>query len=315
MNDKIIEFVTSIDTSSYKEYEENMNITNSLDLSTELSEYDYSWVNQIEQYLPFITKICNTKGSSMDSSVLTSYENRFIRTLVIRLNDFINNEQKKYNKLLNNNNSKNFKANLSSMINDEQIEIEIKVKTVKKVDKDRGESYGLSLEERIKRVSNLSANLLSSPLISELSNTSLVHSPINMTPVLLEELNYRKAVELYNFLDNFKLVESNEELNDDKIDLENKIIMSSFLEYQLLKECQKNSKEENTYRAFLERIIEKMVLESSMDEKSFKKMLSKKFEDEYTKKKNREKKIQDIFTKNIDNYNKQVKDALRALKS
>lgn len=315
MDDKIIGFITNVDSSSYKEYEENIDITSSIDLSTELNEYDYSWVNQIEQYLPFITKICNTEVNNMDKNVLTSYENRFIRTLVIRLNDFIDAEQKKYNKLLTANNSKNFKTNIFSVVNDETIEVEIKVKTTKKIDLERGESYGLSLIDRIKRVSELSSNLLSSPLVISLSGVSLVHSPINMTPVLSEELNYRKAVELYNFLDNFKLVDSKLELIDSKEKLNSKLMVSSFLEYQLLKDCLKSETLENSYKAFLERIIEKMVLESSMDEKSFKKLLSKKFEDEYAKKKNREKKIQDIFIKNIDNYNKQVKDALRALKS
>ncbi len=58
-----------------------------------------------------------------------------------------------------------------------------------------------------------------------------------------------------------------------------------------------------------------MVLESSIDEKAFKKMVNKKFEDEYSKKKTREKSIQNIFAKAQDNYNKQIKDAMRALKN
>lgn len=315
MDDKLVEFITNIDSSSYKEYEENVNITSSIDLSNELNEYDYSWLNQIEQYLPFITKICDTSISDVDSTVITSYENRFIRTLVIRLNDFIANEQKKYYKLLNDNNSKSFKSNISSVINDEKIEIEIKVKTTKRLDLERGESYGLYLEERINRVSTLASNLLNTQLVLALSDASLVHSPINKTAIFNEELNYKKALELYNFLDNFKLVDYNEQDINSKEKLNNKLTISSYLEYQLLKDCLKKDVSSNAYRDFLERIIEKLVLESSMDEKSFKKMLSKKFEEEYAKKKNREKKIQDIFIKNIDNYNKQMKDALRAIKN
>ena len=66
---------------------------------------------------------------------------------------------------------------------------------------------------------------------------------------------------------------------------------------------------------FLDRLIEKMVQDTNVNEKNFKRMITKKFEDEYDKKKKREISIQGIFNKTIDNYNKQVKDAIRALKS
>ena len=82
----------------------------------------------------------------------------------------------------------------------------------------------------------------------------------------------------------------------------------------MLNTCTENSRDDNVYKIFLEKIIEQMVNDSTMDEKSFKKLITKKFEDEYNKKKNREKNIQSIFIKSCDNYAKQVKDALRALK-
>ena len=120
---------------------------------------------------------------------------------------------------------------------------------------------------------------------------------------------------MFNFIDNYGASIKKDDIEEIKKRLDENLLITSFLEYHQLKSCKKENTTANTYRLFLERLIEKMVSESSMDEKSFKKMLTKKFDDEYTKKKNREKNIQNIFIKNIDNYNKQIKDALRALKN
>ena len=71
---------------------------------------------------------------------------------------------------------------------------------------------------------------------------------------------------------------------------------------------------EDYYRNFLEKIVENLVFESDMDDKTFKKIVNKKFEEAYSKKQNREKNIQSIFNKSIDTYQKQIKDAIRCLK-
>ena len=97
--------------------------------------------------------------------------------------------------------------------------------------------------------------------------------------------------------------------------LDERSLTLSYLAYQTLQTIKDDQSGVNAYQTFLNRLIEKMVVTSSMDEKSFKRMITKKFEDEYNKKKIREQNIQNIFLKSIDNYNKQVKDALRALKN
>ena len=309
MNDKIVELISDIDSSSFDQFKDSVSINTSLDLDTKNLSYDYSWLNQIEQYLPFVSNIVSMDFSHADISVITSYENRLIKTLLCRLADFISFEQKKYQRYLKSTKEKSFNTKLNSFLEGEEIEIDIKVKTRKLEDNKMGESYGMSLSDRIERVLTITNNLLASPFIDALKDASLVHSPINKTPLFEEEVNYRKALELFNYIDSFN---DTMEESDNK---NNRLLITSYLEYQQLNNLLKKPKDENVYRAFLERLIEKMVIDSSMDEKSFKKLITKKFEDEYTKKKNREKNIQNIFFKNIDNYNKQVKDALRALKN
>lgn len=315
MNDKILEFITELDSSSYEEFILNANIESKMQLDDEINDYNYSWLNQVEQYLPFISNIVNAKHGYGDNYVLKSYENRFIKTLLYRLKEFLISEQYKFNKINFSTNAKYLNANLKTIVNNEIVDVEIKVKSSQKEDLKRGESYGLSLNERIKRVLDITDSLINSNFINLLSDTSVVSDPISKTAIFEEELNYRKSLELYNIIENFNECPEDKDLEKIKQVVDEKLMITSFFEYQLLKMCNKKKSDDNVYRLFIERLIEKMVSDSSMDEKSFKKMLSKKFEDEYNKKKNRERNIQNIFSKNIDNYNKQIKDALRSLKN
>ena len=89
-------------------------------------------------------------------------------------------------------------------VNNETVDIEIKVKSSQNEDLKRGESYGLSLDERIKRVLNITDGLISSEFMNLLRDTSFVREPISKTAIFEEELNYRKALELYTFIENFE---------------------------------------------------------------------------------------------------------------
>lgn len=315
MNDKIVEFISDIDSSIFDLYALNAHIDSQVDIDSETKEYDYSWLNQVEKYLPFVSNIVNMDYTNADIHVILSYENRFIRTLIFRLRDFLLVEQKRFYRLNFNPRYKKYNAKIQTKLDNEIIEIDLNVKSSQTENPKKGEAYGLSLKERIDRVIKITDELFDNNLMQQLKESSFIHNPVNKTPLMEEDMNYRKALELFNYIDNFNEAKKDLNILDIKENLNNKFLITSFLEYQLLNDCLKDKKEDNVYRIFLERLIEKLVLESSMDEKSFKKMLTKKFEEEYTKKKNREKSIQNIFLKNIDSYNKQVKDALRALKN
>lgn len=312
MNDKIVEFISDVDISDFDAFEENLNLDTSLSLDMQLNDYNCSWLDSLEEYLPFISNIV-TIDYTNSNIVLKSYENRFIKTLIYMLYNFLLSERKKIVSI-SESNSKSIVSKLNTIVESEKIEIEIKVKTTKIEESKNGNSYGLSLVERIDRVLNIVTSLISSDFITSLDDISIITDEINKTEVFEQELNYRKAYELYEIIK--KIVDGICEEDEDVIkeNINNKLLVTSYLEYQLLKKYNKVKSEGNIYKEFIERLIEKMVLEYSMDEKSFKKMITKKFEEEYNKKKTREKNIQNIFLKTQDNYNKQIKDATRALK-
>ncbi len=314
MHDKIIEFVSTIDETSYDEFVNNAKYDSDLNLDGSYINYDYSWLNQVEKYLPFISNIISTDFNTYDEDIQTSYEILFVRTLVYQLYNFLLKQQEMANKL-NDKSKKTFTGHLKTNVGLENIELEIKIKTTKKQNEVKGEAYGLTLNERIQRVINITKNLLETPFIQKLEKEPFVSSPIEVTSIFEEEPNYRNALKLYDFILEYnKKQETNNALSV-KEKFDEQWLVNAFFNYNLLQMSFKSVSEDNAYRLFLERLIEKMVLNSPWDEKNFKRMLSKKFEEEYNKKKKREKTIQNIFVKNIESYNKQIKDALRAIKN
>lgn len=314
MNDNVVEFISSIETNTYDEFLNNATIESSYVVDCDINDYDYSWLNQVEQYIPFISNIVNDTNLP-NNSIIVTYENRFIKTLIYSLIEFINEQKKLYKEHSLDNTRKELKSTLNTKVLEEELQIKISIISNKKTDNSKGESFGLSLNERIERVLNISNDFLNTKFMKVLNDASLVYNPINKTPLIIEETNYKKALELYNYIDNYEnsCKDYNNKITNRKLD--KNLLVSSFIEYQSFLNVINNNLEDNQYKLFLERLIEKMVTDSTMDQKSFKKMLTRKFDEEYSKKKNREQNIQNIFIKNIDNYNKQMKDAIRALKN
>lgn len=53
MNDKILEFITELDSSSYDEFISNTNIESTMRLDDEINDYNYSWLNSGESIPTF----------------------------------------------------------------------------------------------------------------------------------------------------------------------------------------------------------------------------------------------------------------------
>ena len=81
MNDKIVEFISNIDSFDYDDFYNNSSIDSTLDLKHNLLDYDISWLDELEEYLPFVNNIIYLDYTNTNNSiVLKSYENRFIKT-------------------------------------------------------------------------------------------------------------------------------------------------------------------------------------------------------------------------------------------
>ena len=276
MNDKIVEYISDIDSTSFDDFLSRSNIDSKLIIDSDF-DYDISWLTEVEEYLPFISNIVNQDYSTTDDSVIKSYENRFVRTLVIKLKEFLENESKKFLDNTLNPGEQRYRSHVNSLLDGEKIEIDVKVICTKDTNAGELENYGLTIKDRINRLISINDSFFDSDLMKRLDETPLVHT-INKTEIFAEEINYRKCLELYNIIYNYTNNVSSINHEEIKKKIDDKAVIMSYLEYQLLKEIYKEDSNENVYKLFLERLIEKMVQDTSVNEKNFKKMLTKKFE-------------------------------------
>lgn len=321
MNKELLEFMLSISEDNYEEFMKKSTVSLETSNNLEVVSVDYSWIDIVEKYIPFLKNVVENPYQEIMDEVDSKklYENRFLVSLIIKLDSFVNDKYKQLVDRLENSYERNITIKGQAKLKLEDIEFNMTLNSKRKEDLSAGESYGMSAIERIKRLINVLDTITSSNFFTSLQDIKLVTSPIHRTNVILEDQNFKKLLELWDFLENYLLFQKT--LNNKKVqqkqqeNLKQKINNVSFINYQLFNSVSDiGSASEAYYKDFLEKIIEGLVNESTMDDKTFKRLVNKKFEEEYTKKQNREKNILSIFNKSMDSYQKQVKDAIRCLK-
>lgn len=319
MNKRLLDFILSISEDNYDEFIKQTNLSVEGDNNLNLAPIDYSWIDIVEKYIPFLKNaVFNPYQEILDvGDSKKLYENRFLISLILKLDNFINEKYRELLERLRLSDKKELIVKSQTFLELENVEIEFKIKSCCKKD-DQGSAYGLSAQERIERLLDVLQNISESSFFNSLKDVRLVGSPIHRTNVILEDQNFKKLLELWDFLENYLLIRKtfyNKKVQAKQKDsFERKLENICFINYQLLHQENLNSSTEDYYRSFLEQIIENLVKDSSMDSKTFKKIVNKKFEEAYLKKQNKKKNIQAIFYKSIDSYQKQIKDAIRCLK-
>ena len=321
MDKELLDFILSITEDNYSNFIKSSELDINMDDNLEFVPLDHSWIDVVERYVPFLKGAFDNPYLEIidiaDSQKL--YENRFLISLILKLEKFIQEKQRDVNERLSNSFERHINVKSTVEFELEDVEIEFSIKSRKKEDLNNGVSYGLTASERIERLNDVVKSITENNFFKSLRDVKLVTSPIHCTNVILEDQNLKKLLELWDFLENCILIQktvSNKKVQTKQKDLfENRIKNTCFINYKLLDNINDiNTVGEDYYKDFLEKIIESLVIESTMDDKMFKKMVNKKFEEEYVKKQNREKNIHSIFNKSIDSYQKQIKDALRCLK-
>lgn len=315
MNKEWLECLMEMPILDYENFKENSKIETSLEISQKFETVDYSWLSVVEKYLPFLRNTLEIAAPLLGDSdeAKKNYENRFLYTLFIRLEDFL---QKQYNHLLEQENASDksiFKMNGFTALGNEDVSIDLLL-TITKKEVDKKKNLALQAKERLEQIFEYLKPLKEGEFIIAMEGSSIVRSPIRRTGLLSTHENYKKLLELFEFLDSYAMLEkafSNKEKKRNK----ETFVIPYFMNYHLFSEPSIFAlKDEEFLKKYLEGMVRQFVEESTVDEKSFKKMINKLFEEEYAKKKNREKNIATIFIKSFDTYQKQAKDAIRSLK-
>lgn len=162
---------------------------------------DMDWVIAIEETLPYIQKAIDEQES------FAVYENRVLLTLIHKALMFVDD---KYSKMKDvpNDSYNNITVNRHLELNQQKLAFSVNYvnenheSLAENLDVEDIES--LSDFDRIRRIRQGLNECLANPLMKEIAKEPQVKPPLTQTNLLKENPNFKKAVELWNFLDTYK---------------------------------------------------------------------------------------------------------------
>lgn len=170
-------------------------------------------VKHLSQHTNFIAKV--EDGMVTPNKILTTereesfaiYENRVLMTLIHKALHFVDD---KYSKMKDVPNDSNQKMQVLRRLELDQQKVDISVDFVNEVhetladDLDVVDVESLSDFDRIRRIRTTLNEFLATPLMKEIAKEPQVRPPITQTNLLKKNPNFKKAMELWNFLESYK---------------------------------------------------------------------------------------------------------------
>ncbi len=226
------------------------------------------------------------------------YENRFIKSLVDNLYQFVNkklteSDQRSYAKV-----DDEVSYNGVMKKNDLQVEVKLNITSKKNTEVNKNKD-GHTLSERIEHIKEVLQAYNSSPFIKSLKESSPVRSPIRKTNVILKDPNFKKALELWEYLEknNIKPITTIEKRTETLKDanMKNKYDLAFFINSEALN----NSFGTRSYsNVAIARVVNDYVFDGDVKEIEFKRLIEKEF---VSASKRKEKTINSV-RKLLDNY-------------
>lgn len=187
---------------------------------------DMDWVIAIEETLPYIQKAIDEQSRFIKQAEnvvriekanknltvereesFAIYENRVLLTLIHKALMFVDD---KYSKMKDvpNDSYNNITMNRHLELNQQKLEFSVNYVNENheslEEDLDVEDIESLSDFDRIRRIRQGLNECLATPLIKEIAKEPQVKPPLTQTNLLKENPNFKKAVELWNFLDTYK---------------------------------------------------------------------------------------------------------------
>lgn len=162
---------------------------------------DMDWVIAIEETLPYIQKAIDEQES------FAVYENRVLLTLIHKALMFVDDKYAKM-KDVPNDSYNNITVNRHLELNQQKLDFSVNYvnenheNMAENLDVEDIES--LSDFDRIRRIRQELNECLATPLMKEIAKEPQVKPPLTQTNLLKENPNFKKAVELWSFLDTYK---------------------------------------------------------------------------------------------------------------
>ena len=350
----------------------NINSTLYVKKNYDLKEYDYEWLDKLEDTIPYIDNILRNprrfivneeeivkvelsrkvtvesvihltqhtnliqkiedNGDVKPSKILNinkeesidTYENRFIYTLINNLRMFFE-DRVVFTSGPSYCVDKNvLKYEANSKVNGQDLKISLNINDVTKNIKEKsGGKAGLTYDERVSKIKKQIDSFMGSELHQTLSRLHVppVRSPIRKTNVILKNPNFRKAEELWNYIQSFESKDKREKENNeyyDKGDLKgeyDQTFLMTFIANRNYISKGTQSTESNIMNQMIQRLIDNLL---DTDEDLTEDKLSEIFKKQLSiiKKKNEQRrtKIYNILADRFERENKSISDLLELFK-
>lgn len=245
------------------------------------------------------------------------YENRFMYSLIQNLHKFIlrvlNTDS--YEAVANIKKEANYTGETS--INGEKVKIKLDIELNKKNNDQKTIKDFQDILDRINKLKEIIYGFISSDFIKGLSQAVPVKSPIRKTNVFLKEQNFKKALELWEFLERYQDMELTSEIEKDN-EINDKQKQDNFdflyyIGYNMINPSEKpiEFEENEHYGDSIYKFVENYVMEFDGTEKEFQKMMNNQYRMAINKKKKDNKEVLNEFRKIIIKFNKRRKKALQ----
>ena len=182
-------------------------------------------VKHLAQHTQFIASVDNKKGTVTPSKILNTskeesfevYENRFLYTLILKLNEFINKRYEIIKKsVVSNSQEVKISLNTKYNFNGTDMNVSLVASTDMPFDEEKfRETQTYQSVKRVEKIKQIVQGFLGSAFAKEMRSSALVRPPITRTNVIKKEPNFKKALILWQFIESysksgFEAIEVNE---------------------------------------------------------------------------------------------------------
>ena len=256
------------------------------------------------------SKILNiNKEESFDT-----YENRFIYTLIVNMETFVEFKKKTLlgSSQLKDDKSLQYKA--ASSVGSENIMVELSMKSSVHSKKNDGKRDGVDLATRITKISQRIVDLKSTPVFRDLQrkHVALVRPPIKKTNVILKNTNFQYAMILWNYLQEHFADEDKRDKQDKNYKEEGELkgLFDETFLLAYLSMCTLNKEAYDVNKAkekVIEQVIRRVIdLNTTMSEDEIKDLVGEQFAIVKMKNTATQEGIEKIFKKHIEKYNTKI---------
>ena len=280
--------------------------------------------NLIQDYNPKTGDVKPTKVLNINKEEsLDTYENRFVYTLINNLRQFFNERVATTGENSFYVDKKNLKYDGNTKVGTDEINFSLVINSFDKNIKEANGGGDLSYQERLNKIKVQLDGFMGSELMVTLTrlHVSPVRSPIRKTNVILKNPNFKKAEELWNYIQTYVNKDKNEKDKKDYFDdgylkkEYDQAILMTYIANKALTDNSANLSEERMLSDVIDRLIENLLdSDDELTEDHLKEIFISRIKNVKAKNNNKKRVILKVYRDRIDKDCKRIEEAFDLLR-